>query len=175
MECRKSFNTRGKFNLHQTVHTGEKPYKCMECGKHFKRHTQLCVHQRNHMGEKPYKCMHCGRSFSGCVSLKIHLRSHTGEKPYQCMEFGKNFKNSATYDRVRTHGFPTAPDPRTQYWGQGNRTALLRPQRVSGGRPSSGVQPEPYDHAGWRKAESVWPIPFLLAHITASQRQHGEV
>ncbi|KAM6469638.1 zinc finger protein with KRAB and SCAN domains 7-like [Liasis olivaceus] len=95
MECGKVFIQQSNLNSHKRIHTGDKPYKCTECGKSFTQNGHLTSHKRTHTGEKPYKCMECGKSFTQNASLMSHKRIHTGEKPYKCLECGKNFTQSS--------------------------------------------------------------------------------
>ena len=53
--CAKAFSVSSSLGVHQRVHIGEKPYKCVVYGKAFVCTGNLGIHQRVHMGEKPYK------------------------------------------------------------------------------------------------------------------------
>ncbi|XP_062978618.1 zinc finger protein 397-like [Elgaria multicarinata webbii] len=100
----KSFSRSKNLPERQTLHKGEKPYKCLECGKTFKQKRSLATHQRMHTGEKPYQCSECGKSFNHASSLTSHRRIHTGERPYKCLDCGKSFCQIASLtSHQRTH------------------------------------------------------------------------
>ncbi|CAJ0945908.1 unnamed protein product, partial [Mesorhabditis belari] len=79
------------------VPPSEKPlrYKCTYCEKMFHHKRDKQIHERVHTGERPYSCGYCGRGFSQSQALTVHIRLHTGEKPYQCKTCELSFRDTS--------------------------------------------------------------------------------
>ncbi|KAK6736362.1 hypothetical protein RB195_019192 [Necator americanus] len=70
-------------------------WQCSYCEKMFHHRRDKNIHERVHTGEKPYTCGYCGRGFTQSQTLTIHIRTHTGEKPYPCHICGQEFRDSS--------------------------------------------------------------------------------
>lgn len=48
-------------------------FSCQYCAKTFTNQGNMQVHQRVHTGERPYSCIGCGKCYAQKIGLKIHM------------------------------------------------------------------------------------------------------
>ncbi|XP_076769528.1 zinc finger protein 786 isoform X2 [Arvicanthis niloticus] len=98
-ESSKRLCLRGLQNVHQHVHSGERPF-CRKCGQGLTKHCRLTEHTGVLSGETSFWCAQCGRNFSQKRQLQRHQRLHLEEKPLQCAMCGLRFRLRS---RLRAH------------------------------------------------------------------------
>ena len=78
-----------------------KIYECKICLKKFKKKHNLNVHERIHSKEKPFQCSKCRTSFRQLAHLNRHERIHEKKgdmEKFSCETCDQNFCNFADQD-----------------------------------------------------------------------------
>ena len=88
------FSTKHYLDMHQVIHTGDKPFKCKMCDADFKHISNLKRHQRIHSNAKCYKCRYCTKAFKYINSLQYHEGIHTGDM-FTCEKCGLSRRSKA--------------------------------------------------------------------------------
>ncbi|XP_031623087.1 zinc finger protein 420-like [Contarinia nasturtii] len=72
--CHKKFRQLSSLRKHLiSIHNqGEKPHLCTTCMKRFSSIYHLRIHNNVHTGARPYKCLRCDSTFSQPSALKAH-------------------------------------------------------------------------------------------------------
>ncbi|KAH3715475.1 zinc finger protein 681-like [Dreissena polymorpha] len=86
---------RSKINVHQRLHSGERPFTCNVCGKGLISAAKLKRHMLVHEAVKKHTCELCGAGFNMKYKLAMHMHIHTGKKPYLCSICGAEFNHSS--------------------------------------------------------------------------------
>ncbi|XP_013195736.1 zinc finger protein 624 isoform X2 [Amyelois transitella] len=117
--CGKRTSTIGHLRSHEAIHTQKrKIYECY-CGARLRTEVGYQMHQRIHTGEKPYECEECGDKFLSASRRLDHIkRRHrsTQEMPHGCdkchARFVRPFELKKHYLSVHYACIDVAPAPR---------------------------------------------------------------
>ena len=72
--CGKIFQSmQNKLRHVRTVHEKTMNFACRFCEKTFTQASNLQMHERIHTGEKPFKCERCGMGFTQSSNMKAHV------------------------------------------------------------------------------------------------------
>ena len=98
--CNKDFPTEVHANMHSKVHEDHK-FECLICiDKTFARKMELNLHvQTVHLGQRKYRCNECDRSFGTNYGMNSHIRQiHMNKRNYNCKICEKAFKSQANLE-----------------------------------------------------------------------------
>ncbi|XP_046451608.1 uncharacterized protein LOC124199728 isoform X1 [Daphnia pulex] len=74
-----------------------KKFVCSTCGHTVSSKERLDIHERIHTDERPFECKYCDKKFREKGTLVRHIRTHTGERPFGCNICGKSYRSRSAY------------------------------------------------------------------------------
>ncbi|KAF5279808.1 hypothetical protein FQA39_LY18230 [Lamprigera yunnana] len=85
-QCNFTTNTNSSLEMHNLIHTGEKPFHCTMCPYEAKRKLHLQEQFTKYTNLHPFQHVFCQKCFTTKQIRRKHQLIHTGEKPYMCSQ-----------------------------------------------------------------------------------------
>ncbi|XP_062343276.1 uncharacterized protein si:ch73-347e22.4 [Osmerus eperlanus] len=74
--CGCTYRHISAYSVHECIHTGKMPYRCLKCGKRFARFSKLRLHANIHRRPDPIRCPCCSLGFPNKAELIVHFKIH---------------------------------------------------------------------------------------------------
>ena len=77
--CSKKFKKKHNLNVHERIHSKEKPFKCRKCNTSFRQRAHLNRHERTHEKKgdmESFSCVTCDQTFCNFGDQEFHAKTY---------------------------------------------------------------------------------------------------